>query len=174
VEVQRDVLIAFFGAFAGFSAFGVVIATFLASSNALPWLGAMWGGHGLHEAADEGSEAGFFTRNRRVILVWAVGGGIGLAALVSCTGLIISFIWLQESTAAHAATGGWAYDWTGILLIVEVVLITAITLLVTLSAAWFAVMQGPKTIEVYRQMQRAASEHVAAATSLQSTELGDV
>lgn len=44
VEAQRDVLVAFFGAFAGFSAFGAVIASFLASSNALPWLGALWGG----------------------------------------------------------------------------------------------------------------------------------
>jgi hypothetical protein len=156
MEAQREVLIAFFGAFAGFSAFGAVIATFLASSNALPWLGALWGGHGLKEAAEEGraGAAGFWTRNRRAILVWAVGGGIGVAALVSCIGLMISFFWLRASTAANGASEGWEYRWTGVLLVIEVVLITLITLLVTLSASWFAIRQGPKTIEIYQQMRR--------------------
>ena len=42
MATQQDVMIAFFGAFAGFSAFGTVIATFLVSSNALPRLGARW------------------------------------------------------------------------------------------------------------------------------------
>src|SRR5208282_193417 len=164
MEAQQDVLIAFFGAFAGFSAFGAVIATFLASSNALPWLGALWGGHGLREAVDEGRGAGvgFWTRNRRAILVWAVGGGIGLAALVSCIGLVISFFWLRASTAANAVSEGWAYQWTGVLLVIEVLLITSITLLVTVSAAWFAIQQGPKTIEIYKQMQQAALKRAAA------------
>jgi uncharacterized membrane protein len=164
VDAQRDVLIGFFGAFAGFSAFGAVIATFLATSNALPWLGAFWGGHGLAEAEEEGrgSTVGFWTRNRRVILIWTATGGIGLAALVSCLGLIISFFWLHASTAANDASMGWQYEWTGVLLLIEVVLITLITLLVTISAALYAVKQGTKTIELYRQMQQQALSDAAA------------
>lgn len=42
MAAQREVMITFFSAFAGFSAFGAVIATFLASSNALPRLAASW------------------------------------------------------------------------------------------------------------------------------------
>jgi hypothetical protein len=138
---QRDVLIAFFSAFSGFTAFGAVIATFLASSDALSWLGAFWGWHGLNEV-HEGGKPGFVVRNRRGILLWAVGGGIGLAALVSCAGLVISFFWLDASTAPDAVGGGWAYRWAGVLLLIEVGLITAITLLIAVSSAFYAVNES--------------------------------
>jgi hypothetical protein len=77
MEAQREVLIAFLGAFAGFSAFGAVIATFLASGNALQWLGALWGGHGLREATEDGhaTAIGFWTRNHRAILGVEAGSG---------------------------------------------------------------------------------------------------
>lgn len=75
---------------------------------------------------------------------------------------MISFFWLRASTAANGVTEGWQYRWTGVLLVIEVLLITLITLLVTLSAAWFAIQQGPKTIEIYRQMQQATLKHASA------------
>jgi hypothetical protein len=138
---QRDVLIAFFSAFSGFTAFGAVIATFLASSDALSWLGAFWGSHGLNEV-HEGRKPRFVVRNRRGILLWAVGGGIGLAALVSCAGLVISFFWLDASTAPDAVGGGWAYRWAGVFLLIEVGLITAITLLIAVSSALYTVKES--------------------------------
>jgi hypothetical protein len=111
MEAQREVLIAFLGAFAGFSAFGAVIATFLASSNALPWLGALWGGHALQEAAEDGHAAaiGFWTRNHRAILVWRRDRARGPCALHRADEQSL----LAECGTAANVSEGWEYQWPG-------------------------------------------------------------
>ena len=79
---QREVMITFFSAFAGFSAFGAVIATFLASSNALPRLAASWGGHGHAEARQlppgpDRDRAEVRAGRRRRVVIWSAAGGSG-------------------------------------------------------------------------------------------------
>ena len=153
MAAQHDVVIAFLGAFAGFSAFGAVIATFLASSDALPRFAAWWGARARAEAeqlpTDRGrDEAMRWAGRRRVILLWSAGAAVALAALVSGLGLVTSFLWLHAWAGGGAVGWGWAYRWTGYLLVIEVVLITAITVLAMGTAVWFAVKTGPKTEDV--------------------------
>lgn len=155
---QQDVMIAFFSAFAGFTAFGAVIATFLASSEALPWIAAWWGGHGVQEARQkaatraerrarrkEATGAERWAYRRRAIALWSVAAGMGLAAIVSCAGLILSVVWLRAGSASAIAAAHWAYQWTGYLLIAEVGLITAITLIAAVGATLYVINTGPKT-----------------------------
>jgi hypothetical protein len=150
---MQNVMIAFFGAFAGFSAFGTVIATFLVSSDALSGIGARWGAEGInkairrHPAGPERNKALRWARNRRVTLLWSTGGVVILAALVSALGLVFSYLWLHHHTSGSTDGWGWAYRWTGRLLVTEVILITLITLLAMLIAVWFAVKGGTKTEE---------------------------
>jgi uncharacterized membrane protein len=158
VAGQQDVMIAFFSAFAGFTAFGAVIATFLASSQALPWIAAWWGGHGVQEAREKAATraerrarrraatgAERWAYRRRAIALWSVAAGMGLAAIVSCVGLIFSFVWLRAGSAAAIAAAHWAYQWTGYLLIAEVALITAVTLIAAVGATLYVINTGPKT-----------------------------
>jgi hypothetical protein len=175
VAAQREVMITFFSAFAGFSAFGAVIATFLASSNALPRLAASWGGHGHTEArqlpAGPGRDrAELRAGRRRRVVIWSAASGIGLAALVSCLGLCISFVWLRAD-AHGVATGSGAYRWTGYLLLAEVVLITVITLLAAGSAAWYAVVAGPRSGEFITPFAQAVIQqgHIVTNGAAQST-----
>lgn len=155
MATQQDVMIAFFGAFAGFSAFGTVIATFLVSSNALPRLGARWGAHGvkhaqanLHDAARKLTIR--WAQRRRSVLLWSAGGLVALAALVSALGLVASFLWLHAHASGGAVGWGWAYKWTGYLLVAEVTLITLITVLAMGTAVWFAIKTGPTTEDLLR------------------------
>jgi uncharacterized membrane protein len=160
VAGQQDVMIAFFSAFAGFTAFGAVIATFLASSQALPWIAAWWGGHGVQEAREKAATraerrarrkaatpAERWAGRRRAIALWSIAVGMALAALVSCVGLIFSVVWLRAGSAAAIAGAHWAYQWTGYLLIAEVALITAITLIAAAGATVYVIKTGPKTAD---------------------------
>jgi hypothetical protein len=160
VAGQQDVMLAFFSAFAGFTAFGAVIATFLASSQALPWIAAWWGGHGVQEAQEKAATraerrarrkaatgAERWAYRRRATALWSVAVGMGLAAIVSCAGLIFSVVWLRAGSAAAIAAAHWAYQWTGYLLIAEVALVTAITLVAAVGATLYVVKTGPKTAD---------------------------
>jgi hypothetical protein len=176
MAAQREVMITFFSAFAGFSAFGAVIATFLASSNALPRLAASWGGHGHAEARQlplgpDRDRAELRAGRRRRVVIWSAAGGIGLAALVSCLGLCISFLWLRADARGVAAGWGGAYRWTGYLLLTEVLLITVITLLAAGSAAWYAVVAGPRSGEFITPFAQAAVQqgHIVTSGAAQST-----
>lgn len=170
MAAQREVMITFFSAFAGFSAFGAVIATFLASSNALPRLAASWGGHGHTEARQlppgpGRDRAELRAGRRRRVVIWSAAGGIGLAALVSCLGLCISFVWLRADAHGVATGSGGAYRWTGNLLLAEVVLITVITLLAAGSAAWYAVVAGPRSGEFITPFAQAAVQQGQIVTN---------
>jgi uncharacterized membrane protein len=160
VAGQQDVMIAFFSAFAGFTAFGAVIATFLASSQALPWIAAWWGGHGVQEAREKAATraerrarrkaatpAERWAGRRRATALWSVAVGMGLAAIVSCVGLIFSVVWLRAGSPAAIAAAHWAYQWTGYLLIAEVALVTAITLVAAVGATLYVIKTGPKTAD---------------------------
>ena len=176
MAAQREVMITFFSAFAGFSAFGAVIATFLASSNALPRLAAWWGGHGHMEARQlppgpGRDRAELRAGRRRRVVIWTAAGGIGLAALVSCIGLCISFLWLRADARGVATGWGGVYRWTGYLLLTEVLLITVITLLAAGSAAWYAVAAGPRSGEFITPFAQAAAQqgHLVISGAAQST-----
>ena len=143
-------MVAIFGAFAGFSAFGTVIATFLVSGNALQRIAAWWGAHGIKEALKlqdpNASEAGVRRAlRRRVVVLWSAGVLVTLAALVSALGLLTSFWWLHTHARYGSADWGWTYKSAGYLLGADVVLITVITALTMAVAVLSAVRDGPKT-----------------------------
>jgi hypothetical protein len=185
VAGQRDVMIAIFSAFAGFTAFGAVIATFLASSEALPWIAAWSGGHGVQEARqkaeaaaqqlspearkaalDEAKAAERWARRRRVIYLWCVAVGMAAASIVSGLGLVFCIIWLREGSAAGLARADWAYRWSDYLLVTEVVLITLITLVAAGGATFYVVKTGPKTAEFLKAASVPESVRVPSSGDL--------
>jgi hypothetical protein len=86
-----------------------------------------------------------WAKRRRVILLWSVGAAVAAASLVSGAGLLISALWLHESSRADIASWNWAYPSTTYLLGIEVALITVITVSTMGIAVWSAVKYGQKT-----------------------------
>jgi hypothetical protein len=155
MSAQQNVMMAFFGAFAGFTAFGTVVASFLVSSNALPRLAALWGAHGVEEAqglpaGPERDRAMRWARRRRVLVLWSIGGAVAVAALISACGLLTSGLWLYASARGSPAGWKWAYTSAGYLFAIEVGLITLITALTMVAAVLAAVRYGQKTEDVVK------------------------
>lgn len=157
MAAQPDVMIAFFGAFAGFSAFGTIIATFLISGDGLQRLAARWGARAVREAEgrmpvnpNESDKKVYenavkWAKRRRTIFLWSVGGAVAVASVVSAFGLLTSGLWLSAHTRTHVAGWMWAYKSTEYLLAIEVALITVITVFVMATAVWSAVKFGETT-----------------------------
>ena len=157
MAAQQGVMIAFFGAFAGFSAFGTIIATFLISRDGLQRLAARWAARAVAEAlkrsSDPGGSAIKWARRCRVIFLWSVGGAVAVASLVSALGLLTSGLWLYAHTRADVGGWTWAYRSTGYLLGIEVALITVIAVLVMATAVWSAVKYGQKTEDALKSAE---------------------
>jgi len=159
MATRSDVMVAIFGAFAGFSAFGTVIATFLVSGNALQRIAARWGAHGIEEALKlrdrKARKAGVRRAlRRRVVVLWSAGILVTLAALVSALGLLASFWWLHTHTRGGSVGWGWTYKLAGYLLAADAFLITVITALTMAIAVWSAVKDGAKTEDFIRAAAR--------------------
>jgi hypothetical protein len=181
-------MIAFFGAFAGFSAFGTVIATFLVSSDALQRLAAGWAAHAVTEAIEDAAKekeaeggsahpdesAVKWAKRRRVILLSTVGVAVVVASVVSACGLVISGMWLRASTRADVASWTWAYMWTGRLLGIEVALITVITVFLMVTAVVFAVKYGQKTEDALKSKAQGSGTEQSRADPQSGTVPGVV
>jgi heme/copper-type cytochrome/quinol oxidase subunit 2 len=140
-----DLVIALFGAFATFTAFGAAIAGFVAAGGVVQSLASWWAQHGEAEAFEKPRPD---TRVRRLLksarkrtsgTIWPVAGIIIAVILISGAGLVFSSIWLYAYTDGSVSGVSWAYSWAISLFWTEVPLLSLATAATVIAAALSAV-----------------------------------
>ena len=145
---NQGLVVALFGAFAGFSAFGVAIGGFLAAGGGIQSAIYNWQAHGLREVEEKIARGELVAGTRRVaraqrlaklrkVWFWGITVLIGLVVAASGCGLLASFWWLHTGA-------GWALRATMDLFIAEALSLTFVTLVSVAIAAAGAATGGGK------------------------------